>query len=669
MAIQFKNLVDVFEQRTGAIATDAYTLTVSTEQTSGATPNPGTGGLKVQYYSVSSGTTHGFGLVAGSSSSDFLTSGPMHFYTNSDLDTKNATGFAMVLDTSQRLGIGTTNPASRLQVNTTTDINAQLGLDSYGSFKLGDILNNYLGRGIFYDATPGNEDLDILTSTFNIAGDFGEGIKVVSSGDVQLSSPAGVVLTINGTTNNVGIGTSSPVNKLDVVGDIGIDESIIHNGDVDTKFGFVANDNFAITTNGTERVRVTSGGSVGIATNNPSAKLDVEGNAVLGSSGNTATGSYAVALNQNNTAISLDALATGENTTASGRQSFSGGFNTTASGDASFAHGATTLAQGTNSFAAGAETEAIGTGAAAFNNQTNAIGINSFAIGGNTTASGEASFASGVSTLSQGIGSVSSGLSTNAAANGTHVSGVASTATGLFSSAQGDNCLAQGQASIAMGYIAEARGNFGSAAIGFNVDANGQSSLAVNQQNVAQGVNSIAGGFQTNIDSNESMGMGFHCKSQASTLVQNNQFLFGRYLNAPQSNPSVQAGQSQFIVGRHNAYQAQQHTAFAVGNGSGIGTESNAMTVLYNGRVGIGTTAPTSTLHVIGDITSSSGALFGGNTEVQGSLQVGDNVGGATAASAGSIRYRTTSNSSHVDMVMQTGASTYAWVNIVTNTW
>jgi hypothetical protein len=115
MAIQFKNLVDVFEQRTGAIATDAYTLTVSTTQTSGATPNPGTGGLKVKYYDGA--TTHAFGLVAGSSSSDFLTSGPMHFYTNSDLDTKNATGFAMVLDTSQRLGIGTTNPASKLDVN------------------------------------------------------------------------------------------------------------------------------------------------------------------------------------------------------------------------------------------------------------------------------------------------------------------------------------------------------------------------------------------------------------------------------------------------------------------------------------------------------------------------------------------------------------------------
>ena len=104
MAIQFKNIVDVFEQRTGAVATDAYTLTVSTEQTSGATPNPGTGGLKVQY---NDGTNdHGFGLVAGTTSSDFLTSGPMHFYTNSDLDTVSATGYAMMIDTSQRVAIG-----------------------------------------------------------------------------------------------------------------------------------------------------------------------------------------------------------------------------------------------------------------------------------------------------------------------------------------------------------------------------------------------------------------------------------------------------------------------------------------------------------------------------------------------------------------------------------
>ena len=58
---------------------------------------------------------------------------------------------------------------------------------------------------------------------------------------------------------------------------IGIAENIYHLGDTDTKFGFVANDNFAITTGATERVRVTSGGSVGIGTNNPVAKLQVSG--------------------------------------------------------------------------------------------------------------------------------------------------------------------------------------------------------------------------------------------------------------------------------------------------------------------------------------------------------------------------------------------------------
>ena len=106
----------VSETRTGSTASDAYTAIVKSVQSSGASPNPGTGGLKVQYTSSSS-NVHAFGLVAGSSSSDFLTTGPMHFYTNSDLDTVSATGFAMVLDTSQRLGIGLTNPSQKLTVS------------------------------------------------------------------------------------------------------------------------------------------------------------------------------------------------------------------------------------------------------------------------------------------------------------------------------------------------------------------------------------------------------------------------------------------------------------------------------------------------------------------------------------------------------------------------
>ena len=106
----------VSETRTGSTASDAYTTVVKSVQSSGASPNPGTGGLKVQYTSSSS-NVHAFGLVAGSSSSDFLTTGPMHFYTNSDLDTVSATGFAMQLDTSQRLILGSMTASQKLNVS------------------------------------------------------------------------------------------------------------------------------------------------------------------------------------------------------------------------------------------------------------------------------------------------------------------------------------------------------------------------------------------------------------------------------------------------------------------------------------------------------------------------------------------------------------------------
>ena len=46
-----------------------------------------------------------------------------------------------------------------------------------------------------------------------------------------------------------------------------------------------------------------------------------------------------------------------------------------------------------------------------------------------------------------------------------------------------------------------------------------------------------------------------------------------------------------------------------------------------------------------------------------------DDTDTASADKVGTQRYRADSNNSYVDMCMQTGASTYAWVNIVTNSW
>lgn len=81
-----------------------------------------------------------------------------------------------------------------------------------------------------------------------------------------------------------------------------------------------------------------------------------------------------------------------------------------------------------------------------------------------------------------------------------------------------------------------------------------------------------------------------------------------------------------------------------------------------------------------GSVWTNSKQLSGsyaltGSLEVQGtvkttsSIQVGSSSATPSSTNVGSIRYRTSGNNSYVDMVMQTGASTYEWVNIVQNNW
>jgi hypothetical protein len=58
-----------------------------------------------------------------------------------------------------------------------------------------------------------------------------------------------------------------------------------------------------------------------------------------------------------------------------------------------------------------------------------------------------------------------------------------------------------------------------------------------------------------------------------------------------------------------------------------------------------------------------------GSIKTTSSIQVGDNILAASGSNVGAIRYRATANNSFNEMVMQTGASTYAWVIIKQNTW
>jgi hypothetical protein len=86
---------------------------------------------------------------------------------------------------------------------------------------------------------------------------------------------------------NVGIGTSSPYSKLDVSGGISINgRPIIDNSSAELYIGGITGisgrgtDMVAIYTSNSEKVRITSGGNVGIGTSSPTAKLSVNANAV-----------------------------------------------------------------------------------------------------------------------------------------------------------------------------------------------------------------------------------------------------------------------------------------------------------------------------------------------------------------------------------------------------
>ena len=94
-----------------------------------------------------------------------------------------------------------------------------------------------------------------------------------------------------------------------------------------------------------------------------------------------------------------------------------------------------------------------------------------------------------------------------------------------------------------------------------------------------------------------------------------------------------------------------------------IGTSGTTKDIILNptGNVGVGDTSPSSKLSVAGGV------------------QIGDDqaTGIALSAKVGTFRYHELNGSnptpkanySYVDMVMRTGASSYAWINIVTNNW
>ena len=112
------------------------------------------------------------------------------------------------------------------------------------------------GNGVIISAPSSNPSANrTITLNDTYAGD-GSFVTANSSGDV-------------------GIGTASPSTKLHVDGDITLGDSIIHNGDTDTKIRFPEADNVTVECAGNERFRLKPTNDVAIFTGSNSATLTI----------------------------------------------------------------------------------------------------------------------------------------------------------------------------------------------------------------------------------------------------------------------------------------------------------------------------------------------------------------------------------------------------------
>ena len=169
--------------------------------------------------------------------------------TNINIGSENA----MSINTSGSIGIGTSDPQAKLEVQ--------------GNILIGRTDNNYEGGQLSlarsYDNKPGWH-IDVFGNT--------------DSPNLRILTKGSELVTIL-PSGSVGIGTYTPSQKLDVYGNIILSANNPKIAFNDINSLWIGNANTANTltfnTSGVERMRINNTGSVGIGTSDPQAKLEV----------------------------------------------------------------------------------------------------------------------------------------------------------------------------------------------------------------------------------------------------------------------------------------------------------------------------------------------------------------------------------------------------------
>lgn len=202
----------------------------------------------------------------------------------------------------------------------------------------------------------------------------------------------------------------------------------------------------------------------------------------------------------------------------------------------------------------------VGNNSIALGYNTTASGFLSTALGNATTASGQSSTALGSGNISSNTNSMSWGYSTDATGNGATSFGLWALASASYSTAWGRSSVASGSYSTAFGNSTTSSGSYSTAFGNSTTSSGSYSTTWGNNTSAPSGYETSIGQYNTNY-------------TPVSTTGWDN-----------------------------------SDRIFTIGNGTASGSESDAMVVLKDGKVGLGTDAPNSVL----SIESSLGSLNGG---------------------------------------------------------